>query len=223
MCRLLAYSDYYGAFAPSRAFNRRRIYPAVSGGSRTEGATRDGSRVHCESIDQSGTQLCPGSIATATPQTFTVASPPTRQVGFEVDPPAGRSCTAPRPLSTRFEPVPRLRSFTTGSSRMPSDPARRTRSVWQSRIVPALSALLPALPDVSRVGLRSAPTRLLRQPGEEVLHLPRLPAPHGAQAPRGGRDTTCSQCSWRHCWVSASASSAAPECRCANLALWQFR
>jgi hypothetical protein len=95
--------------------------------------------------------------------------------------PTGRSCTAPRPLSTRFEPVPRLRSFTTGSSRMPSDPARRTRPVWQSRIVPALSALLPALPDVSRVRLRSAPTRLLRQPGEEVLHLPRLPAPHGAR------------------------------------------
>jgi hypothetical protein len=30
-------------------------------------------------------------------------------------------CTAPRPISTRFEPVPRLRSFTTGSSRIPSD------------------------------------------------------------------------------------------------------
>jgi hypothetical protein len=102
--------------------------------------------------------------------------------------PTGRSCATPRPLSTRFEPVPRLRSFTTGSSRMPSDPARRTRPVWQSRIVPALSALLPALPNVSRVGLRSAPTRLLRQPGEEVLHLPRLPAPHGAPAPRGAPD-----------------------------------
>jgi hypothetical protein len=71
--------------------------------------------------------------------------------------PTGKSCATPRPLSTRFEPVPRLRSFTTGSSRMPSDPARRTRPVWQSRIVPALSALLPALPDVSRVRLRSAP------------------------------------------------------------------
>src|SRR4030095_15367162 len=101
--------------------------------------------------------------------------------------PTGRSCTAPRPLSTRFEPVPRLRSFTTGSSRMPSDPARRTRPVWQSRIVPALSALLPALPDASRVRLRSAPTRLLRQPGEEVLPLPRLPAPHGALAPQGAQ------------------------------------
>ena len=96
-------------------------------------------------------------------------------------------CTAPRPISTRFEPVPRLRSFTTGSSRIPSDLARRTRPVWQYQAVPALSALLPALPGVSRIGLRSAPARLLRQPGEEVSHLLRFPAPHGAQAPRGAQ------------------------------------
>ncbi len=97
------------------------------------------------------------------------------------------SCTAPRPISTRFEPVPRLRSFTTGSSRIPSDLARRTRTVWQCQPVPALSALLPALPGVSRVELRSAPTGLLRQPGEEDSHLLRFPAPHGAPAPRGAR------------------------------------
>jgi len=99
--------------------------------------------------------------------------------------PTGGPCTATRPISTRFEPVPRLRSFATGSSRMPSDLACRTRPVWQSRIVPALSALLPALPGVSRIGLRSAPTEPLRRPGEEVSHLPRFPAPHGAPAPRG--------------------------------------
>ncbi|MED7828770.1 hypothetical protein, partial [Streptomyces chiangmaiensis] len=63
---------------------------------------------------------------------------------------------------------------------MPSDLARRTRPVWQFQAVPALSALLPALPGVSRVGLRSAPTSLLRQAREEVLHLLRFTAPHGA-------------------------------------------
>ncbi|MFE4330851.1 hypothetical protein ACFRQM_15845, partial [Streptomyces sp. NPDC056831] len=36
-----------------------------------------------------------------------------------------------------------------------------------------------------RIGLRSAPTSLLRQAGEEVLHLLRFTAPHGALAPRG--------------------------------------
>ena len=87
MRRPLAHSDYYGASAPSRAFNRRRIYPAIPGDPKRRERRGTVSRVHCESIDQSGTQLCPGSIATATPQTFTMASPPTRQVGFEVDPP----------------------------------------------------------------------------------------------------------------------------------------
>jgi hypothetical protein len=95
-----------------------------------------------------------------------------------------RPCAAPRPISARFEPVTRLRSFTTGSSRIPSDLARRTRPVWQYQTVPALSALLPALPGVSRIRLRPAPTGLLRQPSEEVLHLPRFPAPHGALRPR---------------------------------------
>ena len=103
----------------------------------------------------------------------------------------GWPCTAPRPISTRFEPVQRLRSFTTGSSRIPSDLARRTRPVWQYQTVPALSALLPALPGVSRIRLRSAPTRLLRQPGEEVSHLLRFPAPHGAPAPRGAHSSRC--------------------------------
>jgi hypothetical protein len=96
----------------------------------------------------------------------------------------GWTRTAPRPISTRFEPVTRLRGFATGSSRIPSDLARRTRPVWQSQAVPALSALLATLPGVSRIRLRPAPTELLRQPGEEVLHLLRFPAPHGALRPR---------------------------------------
>jgi hypothetical protein len=87
MCGPLARSDYYGASAPSRAFDRRRIYPANPDGFQAAGTMRDGSRVHCKPIDQLGTQLCPGSIATATPQAFTVASPPARQAGYGVDHP----------------------------------------------------------------------------------------------------------------------------------------
>jgi hypothetical protein len=48
---------------------------------------RHGSRVHSESIDQLGIQLCPGSIATTTPQTFIATSLPTRQAGYGVDHP----------------------------------------------------------------------------------------------------------------------------------------
>jgi hypothetical protein len=40
-----------------------------------------------ESIDQLGIQLCLGSIATTTPQTFIATSLPTRQAGYGVDHP----------------------------------------------------------------------------------------------------------------------------------------
>src|SRR4051794_21774708 len=79
---------------------------------------------------------------------------------------------------------------------MPSDLACPTRPVWQYRTVPALSALLPTLPGVSRIGLRSAPTGLLRQPGEEDSHLLRYTAPHGAPAPRGAHSSEVHQ-PWR--------------------------
>ena len=186
MCTPLACPDYYGASAPSRAFGRRRAYPTVPGGSRAAG--NDAGWFPCSlRIDRSAwhpalprqhrhgyaADLHRG-LPTGTPSRLTESATHT-----------GWPCTAPRPISTRFEPVPRLRSFNTGSSRIPSDLARRTRPVWQYQTVPALSALLPALPGVSRIRLRPAPARLLRQPGEEVLHLLRFPAPHGAPAPRG--------------------------------------
>jgi hypothetical protein len=82
-----ACSDYYRASVPSRTFNERRIYPANLNGPQAAGVMRDGSHVHCEPIDQLGIQLCPGSLATVTPQFFTVASPPASQTGFGVDHP----------------------------------------------------------------------------------------------------------------------------------------
>jgi hypothetical protein len=97
MCVPLTRPDYYGASAPSRAFNGRRIYPTGPGGSRAAGTMRDGSRVHCESIDQLGIQLCPGSIATITPQAFTVTSPPARQAGYGV--------SHPYPMAVRCNPA----------------------------------------------------------------------------------------------------------------------
>ncbi len=50
---------------------------------------------------------------------------------------------------------------------------------------PGFVRAAPTLPGVSRVRLRSAPTGLLRQPSEEVSHVLRSSAPHGAPAPRG--------------------------------------
>ena len=74
---------------------------------------------------------------------------------------------------------------------MPSGLVRPTRAIWQSWHVPALSALLPALPGTSRIRLRSASTGLLRQPGAKAFHLLRLSAPHGAQALRGAPSSGC--------------------------------
>ena len=61
----------------------------------------------------------------------------------------------------------------------------RTKPALPARLaVPRPSRLcqrcFPATPGVSRIGLRSAPTTLLRQPSEEVSQLPRFPALHGA-------------------------------------------
>uniref|UniRef100_UPI001C3F9E93 hypothetical protein n=1 Tax=Nocardia amamiensis TaxID=404578 RepID=UPI001C3F9E93 len=83
----LACSDYYGASAPPEIFSRRRAYPALADGFRSAGTISSGSRVHQKSIDRVGTQLCSGSIAMATPQSFTMASSPARLAGFGVDHP----------------------------------------------------------------------------------------------------------------------------------------
>jgi hypothetical protein len=75
MCRALPGSEYYDGSAPSRS-DRLTMRPArlptpdVQG----QGQDRDGSRVHCDSLDEGGAQLYPCGIATTTPQHFTVAS-----------------------------------------------------------------------------------------------------------------------------------------------------
>ena len=75
----------------------------------TGGRLRDGSHVHHVPIDGVGAQLFPCSIATSTPQTFLVASPPTALGRLRSRPPASRTaCAALRPTSTRLEPASAL-------------------------------------------------------------------------------------------------------------------
>jgi hypothetical protein len=68
-----------------------------------------------ESIDEGGAHLDPDSIATVTPRTFTVASPPHRLAGFGVDPAprkaAQGSRAAHRSRSARFESALDLQGF----------------------------------------------------------------------------------------------------------------
>ena len=110
------------------------------------------------SIGQAGTQLYPGSIATPTPQTFSVASAPASKPGHGVGPSTRQEPrTAPRPISTRLEPVDLLRGVNHWFAHaVPSDLASRTRTIWQYWHVPALSELLSALPGVPRVRLLPA-------------------------------------------------------------------
>ena len=77
MCRAFPGSEYYGGSAPSRP-DRSTVDPArpTALDAWQQGEDRDGSRVHCDSLDEGGARLCPCGIATATPQHFTVASRP---------------------------------------------------------------------------------------------------------------------------------------------------
>jgi hypothetical protein len=64
------------------------------------GQNRDGSRVHCDSLDEGGAQLYPCGIATATPQHVTVASRTVTHTTireFPTPTPSARVRTAPGP------------------------------------------------------------------------------------------------------------------------------
>ena len=77
-----------------------------------------------------------------------------------------------RPVSTRFEPAPRLRDFNHWFTCVaPSDLAGRTRIVWSCRYVPPLSGLLPALAGVPRIGLPPASARRCDGLPVESFHL----------------------------------------------------
>ena len=87
MWSALPTSDYYEGSAPSRAHQSTTDLPAAAHTGRRGGRPRNGSHVHHAPVDGGGAQLCPGSLATPTPQTFGVASPPTFGTGFGVDHP----------------------------------------------------------------------------------------------------------------------------------------
>ena len=75
--------------------------PTSRAGRAAAGRTRDGSRVHCDSLDEGGARLCPCGIATATPQHFTVASRPARRQPAQEFPAALDGGCAPLPAQIR--------------------------------------------------------------------------------------------------------------------------
>jgi hypothetical protein len=178
-------SDYYGASVPPVAHSRRRTCPDSRPGRPEEGAATDGSHVHHMPIDEPGAQLLSRQRRHTYAADLRRGLPkPALSTTWASRPHAQRAAAhcIPRPLSTRFEPVHRLRDVVAGSSRTPSRLACRTRPVWQCQAVPSLSGLLPTLPGVPRIRLPSASAGPLRRPNGKGL-----PPPLGHVAPHGAR------------------------------------
>jgi hypothetical protein len=109
----LACSDYYETSAPPTALGRQRTCPPAGLDTRLGGRQWTVPTFTTESIDEGGARLYPDSIATPTPQTFNVASPPSQRPGFRVGPHQRhrrRPRAAHRPISVRLEPALDLRS-----------------------------------------------------------------------------------------------------------------
>lgn len=143
-CRTPA-SDYYGGSAPPRP-DRSTVDPAQAAAleARGRGEGRDGSRVHCDSLDEGGARLCPCGIATTTPQHVTVASGRTthgsarssptplthqgsRRVGYAPLPALIRQVRAGSVLRDFETPVPRVLLSITLAGPAPSGSASTPR------------------------------------------------------------------------------------------------
>src|SRR5664279_1887811 len=115
------------------SISRRRTFPPGNWQLTGFGTTGMVPTFTFRPFDGIGTQLCPCSIAAATPQAFTAASRPATSTGQGV--PRNlrmRVRAATQPRSARFELVGHLEGLSVaGSSRMPLRPACRTRTIWQ--------------------------------------------------------------------------------------------
>src|SRR6266508_1527028 len=85
-------SDYYGGSATPGCRQPTAGLPAAVLAARREGRHPGASHVHDVPVGGGGAQLFPGSLATPTPQPFSVASPPAQLAGVEVALPSARAC-----------------------------------------------------------------------------------------------------------------------------------
>jgi len=155
--------DYYEASAPPRCHPPARNSPPPAQAGRHGSDTAVVPTFTQQSIGQGGAQLYSGSIATATPQTFTMASPPSELNGFRADEPRPQSGTGRRRHALHTGPNPpgksRHRCYgasNTGSQNVaPSGLASRACAVWQCQRIPLPSGPLAVLPGVPPLGLPS--------------------------------------------------------------------
>ena len=170
---------------PTRAFGRRRAYPARpsrrKGG---RGTHAGGSRVHCCPVDGLGIRLCPCGFATATAAGNSPWPPdPGPEYPARSSPPVteGRVRTAIQPESTGLELARGSRGVTTPVPCVYLPVlAHRTRPIRQYRADATLSRLLPSSPATPGLDcLQLAPCRC---GGAEMDG---LSPPSGTPAPRG--------------------------------------
>jgi hypothetical protein len=94
-------SEYYGGSAPLPGHQPTAGLPAAVLAARREGRPGKGSHVHHQPVGGVGAQLFPGSLATPTPQTFSVASYPSRYLGVGVAMRGPHACVHCRPAHIR--------------------------------------------------------------------------------------------------------------------------
>ena len=164
--------------------------PTTAPDARRAGQDRDGSRVHCCSLDEGGARLCPCGIATATPQHFTVASRRASKTAQEFPDPTSSEWvrTAPGPYppdSSRRRIKGRKRRFLAYSSPSRSPDPHHLAVLARPGFVRAA----PTLPGTSRIRLPSAPPPCCDRASGEGLSPPleqqRLTA-HRGSAPYPG-------------------------------------
>ncbi|SIO88447.1 hypothetical protein BQ8420_19080 [Nocardiopsis sp. JB363] len=167
------------------------------------GETRTVPTFTAKPFDGIGTQLCPSTIATITPQSFTVASQPATSPSPGVarrrrrSSNAGAQCNPTHTRQARGRWIRLVGLSATGSLRMPLRLASRTRPIWQCWDVPSLSRTAP--PPSSMPG--SAAVLQLPQPaatGQE--RCPSITAGFSSASQRSMSAT--------HNWLGASAVNA---------------
>jgi hypothetical protein len=179
-------------------------HPPDAGG---QGKIRNGSRVHCGSLNGGGARLCPCGIAASTPQPFPAASLAAHAHRRGSSLPTHSRC-APLPAQIHqvragaasrgcHTPVPHVLLSIPLAGPKPSGsagPSRRCRGCSHPhRHHPAQTA--------------PSSTALLRQDQRRrSLTSPRTTAPHGAP-------TACGTVSWRSWWPRAATSGKFPNGR----------
>jgi hypothetical protein len=171
MCPAFPGSDYYGASVPPDGHQPATGLPTPGPLAGREGDRGWFPRSPSDRSSREVPSCCPGSIATATPQTFAAASPPETSSGFGVAHTiAGVRCS-PAHIHQVGAGTPLTELWHWFTRVAPSRLACRTLAVWQYRPVPALSGLLSTLTRIPGIRLPSASPACCDTPAMGSFHL----------------------------------------------------